>query len=272
MAIIAICRGTKSGGDALAQCLAESLQYPTLGREVVQTAATEMGVPPEDLGEMMEGKPGILGRVSVLRRVYVGAVRAALADAAAAGALVYHGLAGGLLLRGAPGVFCVRLIAPVELRVQALRESHRMDQAEAESYIRDVDDARTRWVKILYGEDIHDPALYDMVPNLETFTISEVCEMVTAAVSRPEFEISGDRLADLKDFRIGCRVRLALLEDIGTQSLDLDVSSRRGTVEVFGNAPMLKTGEVGDRITEIAGAVPGVEQVRLRIEWFDPYP
>jgi cytidylate kinase len=272
MAIISICRGTKSGGDALAACLSERLGIPSLGREVIQQAATEMGVPPEDLGEMMEDRPGLFGRASLLRKVYIGAVQAALAEAVAEGALVYHGLAGGRLLDGLPGVLRVRLIAPLALRVQALRESHGMGEEEAESYIREVDDSRVRWVKALYGVDVHDPALYDLVVNLGVFTVPEACEVVAATAQRPEFEITEERLADLEDFRTGSRVRLALLEDVGTQALDLDAKARRGVVQVSGSAPLLKSGEIGTRITEIARSVPGVEDVRLKLEWFDPYP
>jgi len=43
-------------------------------------------------------------------------------------------------------------------------------------------------------------------------------------------------------------------------------------VEVSGSAPMLATGESGDRIAEIARAVQGVTLVRLKVQWFDPYP
>ncbi|MFC1661626.1 cytidylate kinase family protein [Gemmatimonadota bacterium] len=272
MPIVSICRGTKSGGDALAKCLAERLDHPTLGREVVQQAAVEMGVPPEDLGGMMEDPPGLFGRASILRKVYISAVQSALADAAAEGNLVYHGLAGGRLLSSLRGVLCVRLVAPLHMRVQALRDSHGMDESEAEKYIREVDDSRVRWVRTLYGEDLHDPTLYDLVLNLGTFSIPEACEIVLATALRPEFEINEDRLASLQDFRTGCRVRTALLEDIGTQSLDLEATALRGVVEVSGKAPLLPTSEVGNRITEIARSVPGVEEVRLKIEWFDPYP
>jgi hypothetical protein len=41
---------------------------------------------------------------------------------------------------------------------------------------------------------------------------------------------------------------------------------------VSGTAPLLSTGETGDRIAEISGAVLGVKQVRLKLQWFDPYP
>ena len=52
----------------------------------------------------------------------------------------------------------------------------------------------------------------------------------------------------------------------------LEVDARRGVVEVSGSAPLLSTGEIGDRISEIARSVPGVEKVRLKLQWFDPYP
>jgi hypothetical protein len=29
---------------------------------------------------------------------------------------------------------------------------------------------------------------------------------------------------------------------------------------------------MGDQIAEIAQSVEGVEEVRLKVEWFDPYP
>ena len=57
MAIITICRGTKSGGKALAKCVAERLGYPMVGREVLQDAAAELGVRPEDVGEKLEERP-----------------------------------------------------------------------------------------------------------------------------------------------------------------------------------------------------------------------
>ena len=84
--------------------------------------------------------------------------------------------------------------------------------------------------------------------------------------------MNSDRMKELKDFRLACQVRLALLEDLGTQTLDLYATVTEGVAVVTGEAPLLNTGEVGSRITEIAMSVPGVKEVRLAIEWFDPYP
>jgi cytidylate kinase len=272
MAIITVGRGTKSGGHELAKCLAKELGYPLLGREVVQDAAAQLGVPAEDIGGRMEEKPGRFGRDPLITKLYVAAVQNGILDHVEKGDLVYDGLAGGLLLNDLPGVLSVRLIAPLEFRIQALMADHGMDEASAVAYIEEVDDARVRWVKAVYGEDVNEPSLYDMVLNLGSFSIGEACEIVTSAAKEPEFEMTPERHAAHEDFRVGCQVQLALLEDLGTQTLDLDASAKSGLVVVTGSAPVLSSGAVGSRITEIAGSVPGVEEVRLDIEWFDPYP
>jgi len=272
MAIISVCRGTKSGGEALARCLAEEFGYPILGREVLQEAAAQLGVPADDLVDKMEDRPRFFDRYATLRRTYIAAVQATLAEAAVGGNLVYHGLAGGFLLKDVPAVLCVRLIAPLEIRVRALVESHGMNDADAEAYIREVDEARARWVKGMYGADILDPINYDMVLNLGTFSVQEACRIVTVAAKRPEFTLTESRLLELEDFRLASQVRLALLDDMGTQTLDLTARAKRGVVEIHGQAPILKTGEVGNRITEIVGSIAGVKEVVLKIEWFDPYP
>ena len=272
MAIISICRGTKSGGEALARCLAERLGYPLLGREVLQAAAEDLGVPAKDVAEKMQDLPRFFDRSNTLRKTYIAAVQAKLAEHASRGKLIYHGLAGGFLLKDVPCVLCVRLIAPLSMRVSALKDSHGMSEEEAEAYIQDIDDARARWVKTMYSADILDPVNYDMVLNLGTFSIPEACKVVAKTAGQPEFESTEARLGELEDFRIASQVRLALMDDMGTQTLDLSTHSENGVVEISGQAPLLNTGEVGNRITEISNLVPGVRKIVLKIEWFDPYP
>ena len=218
MAIVCICRGTQSGGRAMAQCLAERLGYPTLGREVVQEAAAGLGVPASLLEEKMGDRPTVWGRFSSLRRAYIAAVQGALAERAAEGRLVYHGLAGGMLLQGVPGTLCIRLIAPLERRIRAVMSDSGMDAVMAEQYIHEVDESRARWVRVMYGQDIMDPSLYDLVINLETMTVEGACALTEKVVGRPEFELTNAMLLQLEDFRLGCRVRVGLARECGSSA------------------------------------------------------
>jgi cytidylate kinase len=272
MAIITICRGSRSGGQALAECLADELGYPLLGREVLQLAAEELGVSEALLTQRMQEAPRLWDRHAAIRRVYVVAVQAALAEQVAEGDLVYHGLAGQLLLKGLPAVLRVRLIAPRDARVRAAMERDGLSREAAEQSIADEDAGRARWVRMMYGEEIADPRLYDMVVSLETMSVPDACALLEATLRQPDFEMTADVRARLVDFRLACRVKLALVRDPTTRAHGLEVEARGGTVEVSGSAPLLTSGEAGDRIAAVAHGVPGVETVRLKLQWFDPYP
>jgi cytidylate kinase len=271
MAIVSICRGTMSGGMAFAECLADSLGYPIVGREILQAAAADLGVSEAALTRQF-GHSAPWDRFAASRRVYIIGVQAALAEQVVSGNLVYHGLAGQVLLRGLPAVLKTRLIAPFEARVRTLVTREGLTADAAERHLRSVDAARARWVKMMYGEHIEDPALYDVVINLAGTPIPAACSMIAAALREPEFALTPERRQALEDFRLACRVKRALVTATETRGLPLEVTADDGVVEISGSAPALATGESGDRITDISRAVPGVAHVRLRLEWFDPYP
>lgn len=208
MAIVTISRGTMSGGRALAECLARALSAPCIGREIVVEAAARLGVSDTLLREKIETSPGLFERFSSERRTYVLAVQSALAAHAAAGHLVYHGQAGHLLLRGLPGVLRVRLIAPLASRVRAIAEEGRMPAADAAERIRRLDVERARWTRAMYGVDVSDPSLYDLVINLETITVSTACAAIQGILQRPEYHVDDEVLGKLREFAASCRTQL----------------------------------------------------------------
>jgi len=209
LAIITISRGSLSGGRALAECLSSRLGYPDVGREVLQQAAEALGASEETFRGKFETTPGLWGRLTKAREKYVLAVQTALAEWCTRGNLVYHGLSGHHLLKGLPGILRIRLIAPMDSRVKALLESHpQMTAAQAESFIDDVDHDRARWVKVMYGADVNDPNLYDLIINLRTHSIESACETIVAAAAQPRFQITDEVEAEIFAFAAACRDRL----------------------------------------------------------------
>jgi cytidylate kinase len=198
-----------SGGRSTAECLSRALGYPCVGREILQEAARTVGVPVEDLSGKLEAAPSLFHRLTQERKRYLLAVQTALADHCTTGRLVYHGLAGQFLLRDLPGVLAARLIAPLEVRVRTLTSSHhRMTQEAAEEFIRNVDEERRRWVKLMYGADVEDPSLYDLTVNLEFITLETACVVIAEAAAQPQFEVTADVQKRLEDFASECRKQL----------------------------------------------------------------
>lgn len=213
MAIITISRGTMSGGRAVAECLADRLGYPCLGREVVQDAARALGATEATVLEKLQKPPGPLDRLMGERERYVRATQAALADHCVSGRLVYHGLAGQLLLRDLPGVLRARLIAPMAMRVQSLLSHHPRTTTEAaERFIRSVDRQRRRWVRRVYGMDLTDTTLYELTINLESITLATACVMIAELASQPHYDVTAEVRGRLEAFAADCRAGMAAID------------------------------------------------------------
>lgn len=277
MAIITISRGTMSGGRRLAECLAQALGAPCLGREALaEAAAARLGVQAEVLRQKLESAPRLWDRLTSERRRYVTAAQAALADHAVDGNLVYHGHAGHLLLRGVPAVLRVRLIAPLEVRIRALMDERALDRDTAVGYIRQVDEERARWTRFIYNADLREPELYDLVVDLEVLSLKSACAVIAEAARQPEFAITERVKAALRDFALACRVKVALATEPTTRSLELEVSVVDGVARIEGSAPeaaMLThvSSRLPHEVEGVALSVEGVENVELDLREFDAY-
>jgi cytidylate kinase len=209
LAIITISRGSLSGGRALAECLSARLGYPAVGREVLQEAAEAVGASEEAFRGKFETAPPLWGRLTKERKKYILAMQTSLAEWCTRGDLVYHGLSGHHLLKGISGILKVRLIAPMEIRVRALLESHpQLTPGEAEDFIKDVDNNRARWVRIMYGAEVSDPSIYDLTINLRTHTLQSACDTIATAVAQPQFHMTDEVEAEIFAFAAECRDRL----------------------------------------------------------------
>jgi Cytidylate kinase-like family len=69
MPIIAISRASFSGGQSLAERVAERLAYRCLGREVLVGAAATCGVPEPALAQFLDTSPGLWERLTQSRRL-----------------------------------------------------------------------------------------------------------------------------------------------------------------------------------------------------------
>jgi hypothetical protein len=79
-----------------------------------------------------------------------------------------------------------------------------------------VDRQRQRWVKLMYGEDIGNTALYDLTINLRAISLGTACAAIAELASQPDYTITEGVRAQLEAFAVTCRRRLEpLLEARG---------------------------------------------------------
>lgn len=260
MPLITISRGSKSGGQALAEMVAEKLNCPNLiSREVLVKVSEEYGVKEKELLEAMNEPPSFWSkRTLTTRRLYLTFIRAALLEYAVESCMVYHGNAGHFLLRGIDWVLKVRLIAPIEYRISALQQTMKLDRYEAIQYINKADDERRRWTKFLYDEDWSDPSHFDVVINLKSTSLETASNIICRLANSPEFERTADRVLDLANRALAARVQAALEANPTTRGTDVVVVADGSTVSLSGQ---IANRDLHSELLAAASKVRGVSEV-----------
>ncbi len=263
MSIIAISRGTFSGGEMLAKAVAERLGYRCLSREMnLAAVAKAYRIPAEGLTAAMEQRPSFLERIVGEHTIYLKLVRATLCEQARGDNLVYHGHLGQLLLAGFPHVIAVRVIADLEFRLQVVQRERNLSRRDAQAYIERVDKDRQEWVRYLFGVDWNDPHLYHIVLNLSRTGLDLACETVAHLAERPEFQSTPASRKALEDLSLSSRVEAALARDFCTRDAELTVIADDGVVTITG---WIRWPEVEKAIPQVVRGVEGVQEVRSSI-------
>jgi len=270
MSIIAISRGTFSGGEALAKRVAERLGYQCLSRETnLEAAAKEYGVPAEDLVAAMEKRPSFWQRMVGQRTTHLAFVRATLCEQATADNLVYHGLVGHLLLPNISHVVRVRVIAGMDFRIKAARQQQELGHEEALAYIEKVDKERRQWVRFLFDVEWDDPHLYDVVLNLSRMGLGTACETVARLTECDAFKPTAESLRAMQNLTLASRVWAKLAMDSRTRDVELEVVADDGIVTVAGEA---RSPGVDEAVHVVARQVDGVKEVRSKVVFIPTYP
>lgn len=264
MTVVTIARGSYSGGTALAECVAKRLGYECVSREEnLEAAAALYGGPVERLAsekaphlwERLEGKTD-----NFPYHIYV---RAALAQRAQGGNLVYHGYLGHLLLPDFPNVLRVRVVADLEYRLNAVMGEHKLDRDGALTYIENVDQERREWVGSLFGVDWDDLTRYDVVVNISLLGIDAACDAVARLAKHKRFAQTAASKKSMKDLALASLVSAGLVRDPATASAELKVAADSGVVIVRGTTT---TDASLDSIPLVVGRVRGVRKTRVEVK------
>jgi cytidylate kinase len=270
MAIITISRGTLAGGRSVAERLAGTIGCEAVSREdVLSEASRDYGVSEKELSKTLNGAPPFWQQVPGKRLAYVKCVTAAILAHVKDGNLVYHGIAGHLLLSTIPQVLRVRVIADMQYRIKAIMDESGLDQEEAVTHIQRVDRDRGRWARLVYGVEWEDPSLYDLILNLGKVSAESACNTILEMAGQGEFEATPENRKQLDDFSLSCRVWATLAKNPETRSAGIQVNADNGDVVIGGTVNSTKALELVPKIVE---GVDGVKSLKCEFgvgtDWY----
>ena len=262
MAIVTIFGGTFGDDEALAQNLALTLGYAYVGREVLVKASQRCDIPEAKLSDILEKEPHWWERWQVNLRPYRIALQAAMSEAALAGNIVYHGHVGHGLLPGIRHVVRVLLTAPMDYRIEQVRERQGLDEKAARHYIDHVEKARTRRLMALFGTDWHDPGQYALILNIAQISPLGAEKVIADTASLTDYQATPESRQALEDLALTSRVEAHLLNFPRLRDLPIGVRAMQGEVTLLAIIPH-SVSEI--EIVGVVKTVPGVKKVSADI-------
>lgn len=261
MAIITVSRGSYSKGKDVAEGVAAKLGYDCISRDILLEASDQFNIPEINLLRAIHDAPSILDRFRFGKLSYISYIQAALLEHVKRGNVVYHGLAGHMLLKGIDAVLKVRILADLDIRAAVVMEREKTGDKEARKMISKIDEERRKWTRKLYGVDPWDPNLYDLVICIDKIKVEGAVDLICNAASQEAFKLTDTVLQKLQDLAIACQIKSALL--------DLDhnvvVTSEFGNVLVSTRTDDRKARKLDEKVQGMAGRIEGINHIEVRV-------
>lgn len=212
MSVITISRQVGSLGDELAERLAKELGYRYFDKFLMTEIAISSGLTEAEVIDFSEdnykvkgffdqlfGRKTPVGTVTVKERdekgklvlttkvfdeesslAFVQTVIKKLVDW---GNVVIVGRGGQVLLRNVSHVLHVRVIAPLEFRIENIMRQKGLTREDALKYISEKDRAAQEYLYRFYNVDWNDPELYHIVLNMGMLKIDHAVKVVKELVN-----------------------------------------------------------------------------------------
>lgn len=217
MSIITISKGSYSHGSIVAEKLTKKLGYECISRDVLIEISKEFNIPEIKLTHALSTSPSYFGRYPFVREKYIAYIRTAILERLSKDNVIYHGFAGHFFLKYVPHVLKVRIIADMDDRIRCMMErEHVSSQKEALKMVEQVDKARGKWGMTLYGIDIRDCRLYDLVISIERVTPEDAADIICNTVKLKLFQTTPESQKLMDTLALEAREKL---EEISTRNI-----------------------------------------------------
>ena len=200
--LVTVSREFGAGGSDLARALGERLRWPVLDRSLVRQVADRLRLDPRHVEPLDEQPPSLLARfvastllmtppelhvdvdlnTSLNPDSVAEAARAAILAAAQTPPLIVVGHGAQCLFHDRRGTLHVRLVAPIQCRIDRICKRETCNRGAAANVARRMDDARRAYVRRHYHVDVHDPLLYDVQINTGRVSIEEAADYLAALI------------------------------------------------------------------------------------------
>jgi cytidylate kinase len=262
MALITFTSSFGSGGEKIAQAVADTLGLEFYYDRKLQLRARSMGISNEEIEGFDEKAPGILDRLFTYKpALYLDLLGAVVYDVASTGKGVIVGHGAQFFLQDFDCALHVMVHASEATRSRLLMQEHAINEAAALDMLRRMDKRINDFIRYAFGRDWGQPSRYDMVINLDKIG-PELAEKLIVEVAESD-KVKACSLGALEKMEFSSlerRIDAALIKNNLSSPFApilIDVPSK-GHVHLSGLIP---SDEQHRKIVAVVQGVPGVSLV-----------
>jgi cytidylate kinase len=194
--IITFSRETGSGGNVIAQRVAQALRYPLYDYELIQKVAESANTSASAVASVDEKWRSVMedwiadwaNRRRLWLDDYLKHLMKVIGALAQKGHCVIVGRGANYILSRDEyfRVLRVRILAPFDDRVATVAQEKKLPLDEATKFVNRTDADRRAFVRKYFNASIDDPLNYDLLINMEKLTIEDAVGIITATVGEVE--------------------------------------------------------------------------------------
>jgi len=235
MPVIAMTQEMATLGKDVALGVCDALGLQQVRHEVGDVVAGKMHVKKSLIRRIREGKASKIEKWSADEKTISIFTADEVLDLAVKGNVLIRGWGATLILRSVAHIPCIRVCAPMELRVKRLMERLETDDEPLARHEIEVDDqARATRMGEHFNVTWGDPTLYDLTLNTERISIATCVDEVVRLVQSKEFRETAGSKQHLADLALQARVLGALRADARTSGIDIIVDVKKGGITLRG--------------------------------------
>jgi cytidylate kinase/CBS domain-containing protein len=243
----------------LADELHAILGWDVLSQEDVSTAAAKAyRMTEQELFRGLYLPANFFERFTHRKTRYLLATQATVTELLEDGNGIYHGLAGQFLFADLCNAFKVRIVAPMEYRIETAMQRFGLKRDEARKHIRDADEYRSRWGRQIFNADITDADLYDLVVNLEHVTIEQAATMIAEIMAGDDYQPTPQCIEEYRNFALERRVKAELFFNSPFSPEIALIEVRESEVRLSGGKAFAASEK---KLVDFVGRIRGVEKI-----------
>ncbi len=273
MPVLTIARKYASGGREVGRAICEQLNYEYVDRKKILDDMRTTGKQWEERAKYFdENYPTLWERYDWSFRGFVALNQSYFLSSALKDKTVIMGRGGNFLLKGIPYVLRIRVIAPIEKRIEKVAEKEGVNSENARWMIEKADHEMSGAIYLIYGKDWDNAAEYDMVFDTSMQPFDEIISSIKRALIEKEKYNTEEarRILKLRALAAKVKVEIATNPRFCLSVLDVD-PKEEGFIEkglilrgIIHNQRDIK--QIEDIAKQVAGDVPIECQIQYR--WF----